>query len=240
MQEQVPSNEIVIAKEIFKEIFGSIYGIKNLSYLKESYQYFDKYGAQRKIDFAIFLQKRKLAVLFEENFNTVREEYRAGDRKIVETSLRSQGWDLFFWSNTGREEIIRKNTMRDLQKMMGGRIPKFSDHMDQGGGSKVKEPKQAKGLFTPVLVVMAIIGAAILFPTISDQLLSYTKLSDKSAKRSTMISDKPGLSPTVPVNSTWKEKFIRENPVREKRNAPVDEVNEVNEDETLDIDPDDF
>ena len=143
--------------DLFKEIFATLFGVHNINYLKENYLYFDKYGKQRKIEFAIFYGNIKLAVLFDLIDPSIHEEYRAGDRKIIESSLKSQGWLIYFWTFEEKTELVRKNTIRDLQRLIG-REPKFKDHMD----TRVEVPKKNK-LAVPIILFIALVGAAIFF-----------------------------------------------------------------------------
>ncbi len=117
------------AREIFRELFVSIYGIKNVDKLKDGYPYFDKYGKQRKIEFAIFLGCRKIAVMFEDFTDPVLEEYKSGEKKIVGTSLKSQGWELFYWDSKGEGDLVRDRTLLDLKRIYRD-APNFKNNIE--------------------------------------------------------------------------------------------------------------
>ena len=197
--------------DLFKEIFATLFGVHNINYLKENYLYFDKYGKQRKIEFAIFYGNIKLAVLFDLIDPSIHEEYRAGDRKIIESSLKSQGWLIYFWTFEEKTELVRKNTIRDLQRLIG-REPKFKDHMD----TRVEVPKKNK-LAVPIILFIALVGAAIFFPKISDKLFSYSSLSKKSKPPVIAKTKKADTAKKFKKKSSWKNKLI-DNKVKKKKN----------------------
>ena len=171
-------------RNMFKEIFLTLYGAQNTSYLKEDYLYFDKYGKQREIDIAIFTERRKIAVILEGKESNVIEEYKQGDMRIVEVSLASQGWEIYYWANQGKLPGLRKKTIKELQALIG-KEPKFLDHMNVA----LERPHKAN-MVTPLLIVIALSAAVVHFPKISDKLFSTTRVSESKIKSDITVNYK--------------------------------------------------
>ena len=197
--------------------------MQNLKYLKEDYLYFDKYGKQRRIEFAVFLRRKKIAVIFEGQDTPVFEEYRTGDRKIVETSLVSQGWEIYFWSASGNPDGRRKKTGIELRNLLG-RKPEFLDHMDT-----CREGTGSNKFVTPVLILVAFAGAAVLFPKISDKLFSYTGLSKDRKEIVRSRTNNPTVS---------ERKFKRT--LKKEKSQVVDSTPGKEKVETVEINSEDF